>query len=108
MIPKSYTEKDNEVHFHYSFSDLRKFIEHGREFGNNGFIIINKIDQMIRYRGYGTIENPSKSLFGLTVAHFPLFDGEFSIEAIMNPKPIFTKENTRFVILDLSKKKDEP
>ena len=68
--------KDGKTTYHYSFSALRKFIEHGRKRGNNGMILISRDKRgLITRRGYGTIERPVRYLTRFVMKHNPLFDG---------------------------------
>ena len=102
MIPKTYTQKGELTTFHYRYQDLRLFIKQGKEFGNVGFIIVKKDGDLITYKGFGTIENPSTSLTTMSLVHFPPFDGEFNPDAIVHPK--LSTFSTRFIILDFSQK----
>ena len=67
--------KDGKTTYHYSFSALRKFIEHGRKHGNNGLILVSKDKNgLVTRRGYGTIERPVRYLHGIVMKHLPAFD----------------------------------
>jgi hypothetical protein len=39
MKPKNYTEKNGKTTYHYTFKELKEFLEHGYKEGNNGWIV---------------------------------------------------------------------
>ena len=102
MKPTHYTGEANNYTFHYSFTDLRKFIEHGKEHGNNWIIIIKHIENISHYRGFGTIENPHKELMTFLQPDIKELGDEFVIEAIMNPTS-FADWSRRVLVMDLNK-----
>lgn len=102
MIPNRFREKDGNYKFFYPVADIRKFILQGRSEGNNGWIIVSKIDNIITYRGYGTIEHPSKELKYIHVVHNPHWDGEFNVDRIMYPETTFDLSKLRVVMLGFS------
>ena len=104
MIPIKFTEKNGETHFHYKASELIHFVRLGFKDGNAGMILISRKGKMLTYKGFGTIEHPFTYLMTMTIVHFSPFDGKMPTDEqrLIPPKPFFTAENTRFVILDLS------
>jgi len=71
------TNKGGTITYHYSYSDLRRFIQHGRSEGNNGWILTKSEGGFQIYRGYGTIEAPSKYLSTISVQDSPSFDSVY-------------------------------
>jgi hypothetical protein len=67
-------------------------------------ILVSRKGGMLTYKGFGTIENPFTYLMTMSMMHFPPLDGEMPTDErrLIPPKPFFTAENTRFVILDMS------
>lgn len=102
MKPTHYKGDKDNCTFHYSFTDLRKFIEHGHKHGNNWMIITKKIGEMITYRGFGTIEVPVKKLSTFIAPIIKQLYDEFVIEDIMNTTD-FRKWSTRVIEMDFSK-----
>ena len=73
-----------------------------------GFILTQYDGGMITYRGFGTFENPCRVLQTIKMQHNPLLDGNFSIDAIMNPKSMFGDfSSVSFAIVDFSKQADK-
>ena len=66
-----------EIIKHYSFSELKDFITRGRRDGNVGWLLMSTIDGISKYRGYGTIENPSRELMTISFKYHPLFDDNY-------------------------------
>ena len=79
----------------YSFSFLRKFISEGRLHGSVGMLLIKKEGNRYTYTGYGTIENPCKERFYLTMISNPAFDD--------NKTDFKTSGSYTFMLLDLNK-----
>jgi len=104
MTPIKFTVKNGVTHFHYKASELIDFVRRGKKNGNVGVILTKRDGNMLTYRGFGTIENPFTYIVSISIKHFPPFDGEMPTDEqrLIPPKPFFTAENTRFVILDLS------
>jgi hypothetical protein len=104
--PTRYTKNKGHIIFHYSFQDLREFIEKGKQYGDVGWLVISYNNGIITYKGFGTIENPCKSMITITMLHDSKYDGEFSIENIMNPDKkfyeFFNNTTTEYKILDLN------
>lgn len=107
MTPIRLTVKNGITKFHYKASDIINFARLGFKDGNVGMILIRREGGMLTYKGFGTIENPCTYLLTMSIMHFPPFDGEMPTDEqrLIPPKPFFTAENTRFVMLDLSDKK---
>lgn len=87
MKPIKYTLKENEeIVYHYTFKQLRDFLAHGFKEGNNGVILVGQDKRFLKYRGFGTIENPWKYLATISMENDPMFDGEMPIpENVVNP-----------------------
>ena len=104
MTPIKFTVKNGVTHFHYKASELIRFARLGFKDGNVGMILVRRKGGMLTYKGFGTIENPSTSIFTLSMMHFPPFDGKMPTDEqrLIPPKPFFTAENTRFIMLDFS------
>lgn len=105
MIPISYSVKDNIVHYHYKASDLFNFVRNGKKYGNVGFILTKRENNLLTYRGYGTIENPFTNIITITIAHFPPIDGVMPTdeERLVLPKHVFTNSDREMIFLDFSK-----
>ena len=88
MKPTKYTKNGNKITYHYTFSELRKFLEHGFKEGNNGVIIVGQDDKWLYYKGFGTIENPWTYVASISMENDPMFDGEMPNpeEVINQPK----------------------
>jgi len=105
MTPHRFSTKDGVVTFHYKFSELREFLKMGFEHGDCGMILVKRKGNILVHRGFGVIENPSKSVMTFSFVQNPMFGTIATDEQrLIPPKPFFTKENTKFVILDLSTK----
>jgi len=104
MTPHRYSIKDGVTTFHYHFSELREFITLGKEHGDVGMLLVKRDGNTIIYRGFGVISNPCKSILTFSFVHNPAF-GEMSTDdqRLIKPKSFFTRENTKFVMLDTSK-----
>lgn len=102
MKPTKYTEEGKAIVFHYSYVDLKQFIKHGHEHGDNGWILTKKEGDLMTLRGFGTIENPLITLQTICYVRYTPFDGEFNLEAFMNPPPPEPLKG-EMIILDLSK-----
>lgn len=104
MTPIKFTIKNGVTHFHYKASELIEFVRRGKKDGNVGVILTKRDGNLLTYRGFGTIENPFTYICSISMMHSPLFDGEMLTDEqrLIPPKPFFTAENTRFVIIDLS------
>ena len=61
--------KDGEIRYSYKYTDIKNFLEHGFKNGNNGLVLLSIKDGFLKYRGFGTIENPSKRIFTVRVQH---------------------------------------
>ena len=104
MTPYKFTVKNGITHFHYKYKQLREFVKAGQEDGNVGWILTTREGLLVTYRGYGTIESPAHNIQSISLNHFEPFDGKMPTdeERLIPPKPMFTKENTKIVFLDLS------
>ena len=60
--------------FHYTFSELRRFIELGRKEGNVGMIPISITNNIIKYKGFGTIDNPTTIMNTMSLMYDDIFD----------------------------------
>ncbi len=87
MRPNRYTDLGNgKIRFHYTFTELRKFLTHGFKEGNNGCILVGREGNFRIYRGFGTIENPWTYLATISVENHPVYDGDMiSPEEVINP-----------------------
>ena len=105
MIPISYSVKDNIVRYHYKASDLFDFVRNGKEHGNVGFILTKREDNLLTYRGFGTIESPFTDIITITTVHFPSIDGVMPTdeERLVPPKSLFTNSDREMKFLDFSK-----
>lgn len=106
MTPIKYTIKNGITTFHYNPADIIKFVRRGFKDGNVGMILVRREGYLITYKGFGTIENPVNHIHTMSIMHNTAFSGELFTDEqrLVPPKPIFTKENTKFIILDLSEK----
>lgn len=108
MKPVSFTRKGSDIFYHYSFSDLRKWISRGNQDGDVGAILVRehhmKQGTYLVYKCYGTIENPFTVRKTVQMAHHPIFDGklctpEERINSIVQ-EALF--KNYKMVFIDLS------
>lgn len=109
MTPTSSTTKKDIETFHYPYSKLKAWLKDGYENGNVGFLLVQRNFNLkyYLYKGFGTIENPSKFLKTMIIKHFELFDGPWATtEQILNPKPLFNKEDIKHVFIDMSEYND--
>ncbi len=92
MIPIKFTVKDDVTHFHYNYSELRDFVRLGKADGNVGLILIKREGDFLTYKGFGTIENPMRSMISIKSRHLSLIDDEMPTdeERLIPPKPVFT------------------
>lgn len=99
MKPISFIKKDNKTIFRYKFSDLREFVKLGYESGNVGMIRISMSDEnLVKYKGFGTIEHPVKFIQTITLKHNEIFDGPI----LRNVEPKKELSEYQYVLLDLS------
>mgnify|MGYP000980526586 CR=1 FL=1 len=106
MRPIKFTIKNGVTYFHYNLKDLREFIREGKKYGSVGFILTKRKGPELTYRGFGTIENPSKHITTCTFMYLPEFDGEMpSDKEIITPPKIKNNGNfgVQFFFLDFSK-----
>jgi hypothetical protein len=104
MRPIGYKTKKGNTILIYRFRDLRRFIMQGRETGDVGFIIISRDRKgMIKYKGYGTIEHPSRSIQAVYIQHNPLFDGKWDVNRMIHPMVRNSVSSYRYELIDLSK-----
>lgn len=105
MVPVSYSVKNNIVHYHYKASDLFDFVRRGKENGNVGLILTKRENNLLTYRGFGTIENPFTDIITLTIVHFPPIDGKLPTdeERLIPPKSLFTNSDIEMKFLNFSK-----
>ena len=68
---------NGNTYYRYEYSFLKDFITKGKRDGNVGMIPISEIGQFIKYKGFGTIENPFKSINTLSLTKLPLFDDPY-------------------------------
>ena len=104
-MPIRFTVKDGETHFHYKTSDLMSFVRCGFRDGNVGMILTKRKGTMFTYRGFGTIESPSRDIFTMTISHCNLYDGNIPTDEqfLMPPDPHIDIKNVRFEIIGLSR-----
>lgn len=74
MKPKSSTLKNDRRVYHYDFSFLREFITLGRKEGNVGLILVEQNSRYNVYRGFGTIENPNRTLMTINLKPLKIFE----------------------------------
>jgi len=105
------------VKFYYEDEELERFHLLGEQDGNVGQILdkIDYVNSIVHYTGYGTIENPLKSLVCIALANNPLFDGEIRepqyylkdyIEKHLLENPIYTTIEMKFI--DFSEHNNKP
>ena len=75
MTPIKYTVKYDITHFHYNYSELREFVRLGKANGNVGLILIKREGTFLTYKGFGTIQNPMRSMISIKSRHLEMLDG---------------------------------
>jgi hypothetical protein len=61
--------------FNYKVRDLRNFIKIGRATGDVGMIVVKRTKSgMVTYKGFGTIEHPSKDIMSIRLQFDEKFD----------------------------------
>lgn len=109
MTRTGFTKSKGVTYFHYKFSELRKFIEHGLKHGDVGIILVRRNETFSIYKGFGTIENPFNYILTISVVHNPLFSEKPTDEQlVLPPDPLFDLSSSRIEILDFSKPKQYP
>lgn len=103
MKPISYNKKGNDVYFHYSFRDLKHFLKIGFDSGDCGMLLISFVNGFMKFKGFGTLEHPRKEIITFTLKHNSRYDGEFSIEKIMNPVSKLHGGKYSYIMIDFSK-----
>lgn len=80
MNPIKYIQVQNIFTFSYSQEDYDRWNNRGKEFGDSGPLLlsIDYDNEHLTYLSYGTIENPVKTRFTMTIVHNELFDGKLS------------------------------
>ncbi len=104
MTPIKFSIKYGVTTFHYNSSELMKFCRYGFKNGDVGMILIKRSGYLLTYKGFGTIENPSRDILTMSIMHSPGFSGEMPAdeERLIKPESFFTKDNTSCVILDFT------
>lgn len=108
MRPIKYTHKDGKTIFHYDYDSLRRFVYHGKKYGDVGKILTGRTGDIFHYAGYGNYANPNKALNRISVRHSVAFDGEMkSDEEIVFGKSIsdVVVETTGFKLLNFSSRR---
>ena len=104
MNPYKFTIEGNKTIFHYKKKELKEWYKRGLEFGDCGFILVEREGKILKYQGFGTIEHPSKEEKFISLVHNELFDGKLSTdEEICNPKPKEFSGSYRLVMINFSK-----
>lgn len=85
MHPKSYTTTPTGYKFHYDEQEYREWEDRGKEHGDVGPLLMEKDGNSMIFHLFGTIEHPFTEMYRLVIQHHPLFDGEWSLEKVMNP-----------------------
>jgi hypothetical protein len=100
MIPARYISNDEktEVYFKYTFTQLREFIELGRRDGNVGMAIVSYVDNMITWKGFGTIENPRKTISTTIFKHLESFDGVFDADEYVSSKSFLSDKKLDWML----------
>lgn len=114
MTPIRYSKnKDGSTRFHYSFKDLRTWINYAYE-GCAGQILFGRNGYRMIYKCSGTLENPRpvttvRDLITLTMMHNDIFDGKLKTdeERLIPPNYEFL-ENARMIFLDMSDYDNKP
>jgi hypothetical protein len=102
--PVGYKTKRGHTILIYRFRDLRQFVIAGRETGDVGFIIISKDPSgMVKHKGFGTIEHPSKEIRTIIMKHSPMFDGNWDPNRMIHPVHSNPLTTYRYELIDLSK-----
>jgi hypothetical protein len=83
MRAETYTTKNNEITFHYSFSDLRNFIIKGRNTLDMEFVLVKVVDDMKHYKGYVRQYNDVVIKMKLIEQMDPFYDGRFNPEHLL-------------------------
>lgn len=107
MRPESFTEESGGFVFTYNTEDLKKWITLGNKDGNVGSILLSYKDGFKRYASYGTIENPRKTRLTISIKHLAVFSGEFNVNSVMNPKPLFSSASYGVLIPTVNNKYKE-
>jgi len=96
---KKTINKEGTIYFYYKFSALREFYKRGIEFGDVGMLIVKRTtDNMITYKGFGTIEHPFKEMMSMTMKFNEFFD------ISPNRNRITTMKDYHYELIDLSGK----
>lgn len=102
MTPYKYSIKNGLTVFHYRYSELKEFVTRGKQFGDCGMILVKRKENMLVNKGYGTIENPNKSLLTFVQIHHEGFFGKLPTnDEIINPPESRNTWEMRFVILNM-------
>ena len=76
MKPIRFSIKNGVSYFHYKSSEIISFARRGFLYGDVGFILMSRKGNLLTYKGFGTIEKPSKHISSISIVHFPPFDGK--------------------------------
>jgi hypothetical protein len=114
MTPIRYSKnKDGSTRFHYSFKDLRTWINYAYE-GCAGQILWGRNGYRIIYKCSGTLENPRpvttvKDLITLIMMHNEIFDGKMKTDdQYLIPSTYDFLKNSRMIFLDMSYYDNKP
>jgi hypothetical protein len=76
MYPRSFTEiGPGHYKFHYDQEEWNSWYNRGLRHGDVGLILAERKGILLRYIGFGTIENPVKHIRKISIVHNPHFDG---------------------------------
>ncbi len=85
---------------------MKRFMSLGLKEGNTGMVLLRRKGLFITYRGFGTIENPRKTLLTMSLVHCEKFSGPMATpEEVINPKPSIL-QSAKIVMLDFGKGKN--
>lgn len=106
MTPIRFSVKGGVTHFHYRSSEIINFVRDGFKYGNTGMLLVRRENNILTYKGFGTIEHPRKDISSISIVHNPYFSGDMPTdeERLIPPKSFFNSENTKFMMLDFSTK----
>jgi hypothetical protein len=104
MTPIGFKIINGTTHFHYKATELIDFVRRGKRDGNVGLILMKRNGDLLTYKGFGTIENPSTHILSITISHCTPFDGDMPTDEqrLILSNPLFTKDNTKIAVLDMS------
>lgn len=100
---KEYIDGLENVRYSYTYKELKQFLQYGFSEGNVGLLLVGRVGNILKYRGFGTIENPFKWLTSINMIHSVSLDGVLDDDFFIKKKSTNFLTSYSMIILDITK-----